>query len=123
MQEHLPQAKLGPHVADHLEVLGNELELLGHILTDALEFTTAVRTGARSRMLDVLARQMLGQRATRRFVAAGIIAIVGRSVRRLLGGQARLEFLDNELELRHMYIMLLGFAAKLQAAGSAQSAA
>ena len=46
----LAASELRPDVADDLEVLGNELELLGDILADLLERAAAVRAGAGRRV-------------------------------------------------------------------------
>jgi hypothetical protein len=62
-----PAGELLAHVLDHFPLARDELQRLGHVLTDLAQYPApTARAGRGHRIDDTLARQMLGQRTARR---------------------------------------------------------
>jgi len=60
-------SKLRPHVANHLEALGNVLQLLRHVVAELAQLAATIRAAVTMRkMRDNFAREMLGQRLASR---------------------------------------------------------
>src|ERR1035441_3978574 len=60
-------SKLRPHVANHLEALGNVLQLLRHVVAELAQLAATIRTAVAVRKVsDNFAREMLGQRLASR---------------------------------------------------------
>ena len=96
------------HVLDHLPLARHDLQRLGHVLAELAQHAAAAWARRRRGIDDVLARQMLRQRAARRLLPLEaahrrLIGIRGsRDLRRRLGfgrglfqvGKLQLELLD-----------------------------
>src|ERR1019366_6354664 len=60
-------SKLRPHVANHLEAIGNVLQLLRHVVAELAQRAATIRTAVAVRKVrDNFAWEMLGQRLASR---------------------------------------------------------
>jgi len=110
-----PARELLAHVLDHLPLARDELQRLGHILAELVQNAAAAWTGARPRIDDALARQMLGQRPARRLAPMESLNLdllarrrLRRHLRRSFGfggvllhvGEPQLQLLEHRTPLR-----------------------
>lgn len=109
-----PAGELLADVPDHLEPARHVVERLGHLLANPAQRATAGGAGAGGRVPHFLARQMLGQRPSRRFLRRR--RLDRRNSRRRRGRSLALvllQRLDRQFELLGLASQLLRRAPEL----------